>query len=93
MYIVDGVAYAGEQAKPVTVTSVRPLDGYRLWLRFSTGETKLFDATPLLVTEAFQPLRDTARFRSVYVDFGIPTWDNGAIDIAPEHLYRHSVMA
>ena len=43
MYIQNGIAYTGEQAKPITVSGVRPLPGHRLWVRFSTGEAKIFD--------------------------------------------------
>ncbi len=43
MYIIDGIAYAGELAKPVKFVSACPLDGWRLKLRFSTGEVKIFD--------------------------------------------------
>jgi hypothetical protein len=93
MYVKDEIAYAGEIAKPVTVISVRPLEGHRLWMRFSTGEEKVFDFTPLLETEAFEPLKDEASFRGVYVDCGVAVWNDGDIDIAPEYLYENGVSA
>jgi len=93
MFIVDEIAYAGERALPIKVISARPLDDYQLWIRFSTGEQKTFDFTPLLNTAAFRPLRDKAVFNSVYVDFGVPVWNDGAIDIALEHLYEHGMNA
>ena len=37
MYLKDGVVYAGQPQQPVKVSGVRPLDGYRLWVRFSIG--------------------------------------------------------
>ena len=40
MYIKNGIAYAGEQVQPLKVSSVCPLENYKLWLRFSNGETK-----------------------------------------------------
>ena len=43
MYIKDGIAYAGEQAPAIKVSGVRPLDDFRLWVRFNTGEAKVFD--------------------------------------------------
>jgi len=89
MYVIDGVAYAGEKEKPVTVLSVRVLENYRLWLRFSTGEQKTFDFTPLLDSAGFSPLKDKALFNGVYVDYGVPVWDDGAFDIAPEYLYEN----
>lgn len=48
MYISNGIAYAGEQEPVIKVCGVRPLPGHRLWLRFTTGEAKVFDFTPLL---------------------------------------------
>ncbi len=91
MYIQDGIAYAGERPKPLKVSGVRPMEDYTLWVRFSTGEAKTFDFTPLLDKPAFSPLKDKALFRSVYIDYGVPAWDDGEIDIAPEYLYENGV--
>lgn len=87
MYVLDGIAYAGEKAPPLLVCGVRPMGGHILWVRFSNGETRLFDFTPLLKTPAFAPLADEAVFQGVYIDYGIPVWCDGDIDIAPELLY------
>ena len=46
MYVLDGIAYAGKQEPVIKVCGVRPLAGHKLWLRFTTGETKVFDFTP-----------------------------------------------
>ena len=89
MYVVDGIAYAGEREKPITIISARALENYKLWLRFSNGEIKTFDFTPLLSTGGFLPLLDKVLFNSVYVDYGVPVWNDGAIDIAPEYLYQN----
>jgi hypothetical protein len=91
MYVIDGIAYAGKAKKPITVISVRPLEDYKIWLRFSTGELKTFDFTPLLNSVGFQPLKDKTLFNSVYIDYGIPVWSDGAIDIAPEYLYENGI--
>ena len=48
MYVLDGIAYAGKQEPVIKVCGVRPLVGHKLWLRFTTGEAKVFDFTPLL---------------------------------------------
>ncbi len=87
MYIVDGVA----QAPPIKVTGVRPMDEYNLWVRFNTGEAKVFDFKPLLNTPAFAPLTDEEIFRAVYIDYGVTVWNDGDIDISPETLYEKSV--
>ena len=91
MYIVDGIAYAGEPKQPVKVCSVRPMGDYVLWVRFNTGEAKTFDFKPLLSSPAFAPLADKAVFGAVYIDYGVPVWKGGDIDIAPEYLYENGV--
>ena len=67
------------------------MDNYLLWVRFNTGEAKVFDCKPLLDSPAFAPLADKDIFHSVYIDYGIVVWDSGNIDIATEHLYEKSV--
>ena len=93
MFVIDDIAYAGERDLPITVISVRPLNDYKLLIRFSTGEQKTFDFAPLLDFMAFQPLKDKSMFDGVYVDYGVPVWNDGAIDIAPEHLYENGVSS
>lgn len=93
MYIVNGIAYAGEQSPALRVTGVRPLSDFRLWIRFNNSEAKIFDFKPLLNTPAFSPLADPEIFKSVYIDYGVPVWNDGDIDIAPEHLYEYSQPA
>lgn len=92
MYILSDIAYAGEPPQMIKIISARPLDNYRLWLRFSTGETKEFNFKPLLDAPCFIPLKDKTVFDSVYVDYGITMWNDGDIDIAPEMLYEDGVI-
>lgn len=89
--IIDDIAYAGEKISSIKVSGVRPLAGHKLWLRFSTGETKVFDFSPLLKEPAFAPLEDNDTFAGVYIDYGVPVWNGGDIDISPEYLYDHAV--
>jgi len=93
MYIKNGIAYAGEETPMLKVNGVRPLENHRLWLRFNTGEARVFDLTPLLSQPAFAPLADINVFKGVYIDYGVPVWNDGDIDIAPETLYEQSVPA
>lgn len=93
MYIKNGIAYAGEQHEPIKVSGVKPLENHRLWLRFNTGEAKIYDFTPLLTSAAFRPLADEKIFRGVYIDYGVTVWNGGDIDIAPEELYLNGVLA
>lgn len=78
MYIKNGIAYAGESTPPIRVCGIRPLPGFRLWARFTTGEAKTID---------FAPLRNPETFAGVYIDYGVPIWCDGEVDIAPERLY------
>lgn len=91
MYIKDGIAYAGEPEKTINVKSIRPLDDFKLWVRFNNDETKVFDFVPLLTSPAFTPLQNKSVFDKAYVDYGVVVWNNGAIDIAPETLYEGGV--
>jgi len=91
MYELNGIVYAGDPAPILQVSGVRPLDDYRLWIRFSTGEAKIYDCKPLLDRPAFLPLKDVEAFRSVYIDYGVPVWQDGEIDLAPEELYENGV--
>lgn len=90
MYIIDDIAYAGEKKPRIKVCGVRPMDNYKLWLRFTTGEEKIYDFTEMLEYPAFTLLKDKARFNAVYIDFGAPTWEDGNIDIDPEYLYENA---
>lgn len=93
MYIMNGIAYAGDPAPVLKVCGVRPLEDFKLWVRFNTGEAKIFDFKPLLCCPAFAPLANKAVFNAVYIDYGVTVWENGDIDIAPEALYESGVAA
>ena len=67
MYIKNGIAYAGEQKQPLKISGVRPLDDYKLWLRFNNGEVKVFDFAKELDSPAFSPLKDKSLFISTTV--------------------------
>ncbi|OGA15066.1 MAG: hypothetical protein A3I63_01660 [Betaproteobacteria bacterium RIFCSPLOWO2_02_FULL_66_14] len=71
------------------VIEVRPLENYRLWLRFQDGVTGTIDLSAELWGPVFEPLRDVALFRqaAVHPDLETVAWPNGA-DFAPEFLYQ-----
>lgn len=72
------------------VVAVRPLGGYRLWLRFDDGvEGEVDFATAFDFRGIFAELRDPARFADVRVDpeLGTIAWPNGA-DVDPVVLYH-----
>ncbi len=72
------------------ITRVKPLDDYKLLLRFANGEEKVFDVSPYLNVGKFAELRDISLFRSVVVKFDSIEWANH-LDIDPEFLYEKSV--
>lgn len=72
----------------VNVQTARYLDGYRLWLKFNTGESGEVDLQDMIFKyQVAVPLRDIERFKA----FKLPTlaWDCG-FDISPETLYERA---
>lgn len=89
MYIMNGIVYGGEPQEPIKATKVKALQDKILLVTFSTGETRLFDAS-ILNGEIFKPLENESVFKGVYIDFGVVTWENGTIDCSPEFMYKNS---
>lgn len=92
MYVKDGIAYSDNQEYLPRVQSVKALEDYHLFMRFTDGAERIYDVQPLLSSEAFSPLSDVETFNSVYVDYGCPVWNNGEIDLAPETIYQEGVQ-
>jgi hypothetical protein len=71
------------------VIEVKPLDGYKLWLRFQDGLAGTVDLSGELWGPMFEPLKDVAFFAQVAIHPKLDTitWPNGA-DLAPEFLYQ-----
>lgn len=79
-----------EGASPILrILEARPLDTSRMEFLFSNGERRVWNRSTL-TGSAFLPLRDEAVFRDVRLFHGVPTWDSGNIDIAPEWLLEKS---
>jgi hypothetical protein len=71
------------------VVEVRPLEGYRLWLRFEDGVEGQIDVAEMVSFRGvFAALRDRENFLEVRVnrDIGTICWPNGA-DLDPDVLY------
>lgn len=90
MYIIEDVAYAGEPVEGIEVSAARYVGDRIFLIMFSTGETRLFDASCLPSLPAFKPLADEAVLREFGIDHGVLTWCDGEIDIAPEALYERN---
>jgi hypothetical protein len=70
------------------IKSVTPLSGRRLRVTFATGDTKVYDCSPLLAEEPFGLLEDEAFFRNVHADrtgYGVVWNDN--IDLSEAELW------
>ena len=89
MYIMNGIVYGGEPVTSVEISSVKVLDDMIMLVSFSTGETRLFDAT-IWQGEVFEPLKREEIFKNPIVDHGVVTWNDGNIDCAPEFMYENS---
>ena len=72
------------------VEKVRPVDDYRLILKFANGEIRVFDVGPYLNIGIFRELKDQNKFRSVRVFLGSVQWQGGQ-DFCPDTLYLDSV--
>lgn len=90
MYIINGIAYAGEFRNEIKVNAVKAIGDLMLLVTFSTGEKRLFDVTQLLDMPAFKVLKDDSIFNTVSVDHGVVVWSGGDIDLAPETMYVNS---
>lgn len=91
MCVTADIAYAGEQKPAIKISGVRPMKDWLLWVRFNTGEAKIYDFKPLLERSAFAPLKNEDVFREAYIDYGVTVWLDGEIDISPYELYNNGV--
>ena len=72
-----------------SVESVKPLEGYKLLIKFENGEERIFDVSPYLNIGKFAELKSLPLFNSVAVKFDAIEWANH-LDIDPEVLYEKS---
>ena len=74
------------------IIDVEPLSGYKLKLKYETGETKIFNVSPYISGDWFLQLKDEKYFKSVrIIDGGNGIeWCEGH-DIAPHELYENSI--
>ena len=72
----------------VDVLRLRPLEGHRLWLRFSDGSEGVRDLSGVIAEGGpmVEPLKSPDYFARAFVEMGAPTWPNG-FDLDPINLY------
>ena len=92
MNITNGIAYANENSGRINICSIEIVDELKMIITFSTGERKIFDETCALEYPAFKMLKNKHIFRTAKVEYGVVTWDNGKIDLAPETMYEKSYV-
>jgi hypothetical protein len=78
----------GRAATYPAVDDVKATDDHKLVLRFSNGDCRVFDLTPLLSFGRFKTLAALEEFRKVRVAYDSVEWENG-LDLDPEYLYEH----
>lgn len=69
------------------VVEVKPSDNLGLFVRFADGLTGEVRFAPEHLTGVFEPLKNPAFFKQVYLDHGAVAWP-GQIDLAPDAMYR-----
>ena len=87
------------------ITKVIPRNDFTLLLSFDNGETRLYDASPLLQAgTVFAPFREWDNFRRVYLDENHSVcWDidpnidsnevwNNKVDLCPDSCYVETVV-
>ncbi len=82
--------YKDKSCLEYVVKYVKPLDNYKLFLIFRTGEEKIYDMTSMLDLGIFQTLKDVEIFNTATTDRISVVWANGA-DICPIRLYEDSI--
>ena len=72
----------------VDVLKLKPLEGRKLWLRFTDGCEGVWELHDFIESGGpmVEPLRQPDYFAHVFVEMGAPTWPNG-LDLDPINLY------
>ena len=69
---------------------VKPLEDYRLLIKFNNNEVKVFDVKPYLKYKQYSELKKIEIFNTVKIAGLSIEWSNG-VDICPDELYNSSV--
>jgi len=69
------------------VVEVKPMGDLGLFVRFADGLTGEVQFKHQHLTGVFEPLKDPAYFKQVFIDHGAVAWP-GQIDLAPDAMYQ-----
>jgi hypothetical protein len=69
---------------------VKPIKDYHIFVRFETGEEKIFNVNPYINGTWFGKLKDENYFKTVHIANQTVEWKDGQ-DIAPHELYELSI--
>lgn len=75
-----------------TAIKVKPLENYKLLVSFDNGETRIYDATPLIRGDWFGQLKNPNKFNTVHIAGISVEWADGQ-DVCPDDLYDNSILA
>lgn len=92
MYEIDGIVYAGELTPAKKVIHAEYMGGHVLRIAFNTGEVVDVDFSKGFDGPAMEPLKDQETLRQFDLQFGMLTWLDGGIDVAPEYYLEVGTM-
>jgi len=70
------------------LVEITPQDNFALHVVSENGETGVFDVTPYLDSEAFEPLKDKDEFKKIYNGEYFIEWECGA-DLSADTIEAH----
>lgn len=85
----DGICFADTGEETLKIIDADFIGGWDVDVRFNNGCRRIVDFSPLLASQAFNPLRDQAAFKAGCIQYGTLNWLDGEIDIAPEWVMLH----
>ena len=73
------------------IKEVKALDKYFIYLKYETGEEKIYDMTkPILNIKYYNKLKSIKYFKNIRPRGDTVEWANGE-DVSPENLYYNSI--
>lgn len=68
---------------------VKPMEKYKLYIKFENGEEKIFDMSKYINQKFYKKLKEYKYFEKVRIMGNTIVWENGE-DVSPENLYYES---